>query len=133
METLFKNLTDNELISRYKKVKKMKSTAAYMGDKRKSLVEKFGYDTKNAAHLIRLLRMSIEVLTEGKVYVQRRDASELLEIKNGKWTLEQVKEEASRLFILAQEAYIRSSLPKDLDKTKVDELLKQMFELHFKV
>ena len=28
----------------------------YMGEKRRGLVEKYGYDTKNAAHLIRLLR-----------------------------------------------------------------------------
>lgn len=32
----------------------------HMGAKRRALVEKFGYDTKNASHLIRLLRMGIE-------------------------------------------------------------------------
>jgi len=32
-----------------------------------------GYDSKNAAHLIRLLRMGIEFLTEGKMYVERAD------------------------------------------------------------
>jgi len=31
----------------------------YMGDKRKKLVSKYGYDCKNAAHLIRLLNMGI--------------------------------------------------------------------------
>ena len=34
----------------------------YMGAKRKELVAKHGYDTKNAAHLIRLLRMGIEFM-----------------------------------------------------------------------
>jgi len=52
-----------------------------MGAKRKSLVEKFGYDTKNAAHLILLLRMGIEFLSVGVLHVKRHDAQELLEIK----------------------------------------------------
>lgn len=34
-----------------------------MGEKRKQLVAKHGYDTKNASHLIRLLRMGMEFLT----------------------------------------------------------------------
>jgi predicted nucleotidyltransferase len=46
----------------------------YMGDKRKALVERHGYDTKNAAHLIRLLRMGIEFLRDGELNVQRHDA-----------------------------------------------------------
>ena len=47
----------------------------YMGEKRKGLVEKFGYDTKNAAHLIRLLDMGIEFLNEGVLYVKRKNAN----------------------------------------------------------
>src|SRR6185369_17173804 len=77
----------------------------YMGDKRRGLVERFGYDTKNAAHLIRILRMGIEFLTEGTLYVEREDKQELLNIKQGLWTLDEVKAEAERLFALAQEAY----------------------------
>jgi hypothetical protein len=86
----------------------------YMGEKRKTLVEKYGFDVKNAVHLIRLLKMGIEFLTEGTLYVERTlDASQLLAIKNGQWTLEQVKAEAEKLFKLCEEAYIRSSLPNE--------------------
>lgn len=105
----------------------------YMGEKRKSLVQKYGYDTKNAAHLIRLLRMAIETLMDGKLQVQRQDAPELLRIKTGKWTLEEVKAEADRLFKLAQEAYVRSPLPRKVDRAKVNELLIRMTNLHFGV
>ena len=93
----------------------------YMGEKRKRIVEKYGYDIKNAAHLIRLLRMGIEFMTEGVMHVERPDAKELLEIKRGEWALERVKEEASRLKALAREAYVRSPLPErpDLDKINV--------------
>jgi len=94
----------------------------YMGEKRKRLVEKHGYDTKNASHLIRLLRMGIEYLTDGRLYVKRKDASQLLDIKRGEWKLENVQKEADRLFVLAEEAYVRSTLPVEPDRKKVNEL-----------
>lgn len=95
----------------------------YMGEKRKALVEKFGYDTKNAAHLIRLLRMGIEFLVEGKLHVEREDACQLISIKKGEWSLERVKAEADELFKKAQEAYIHSTLPEEPDYEKAEKLL----------
>jgi len=101
----------------------------YMGKKRKQLVEKYGYDTKNAAHLIRLLRMGIEFLTDGILYVERQDASQLLEIKRGEWSLERVKEEADRLFARAEEAYIASRLPSAPDRAGVNRLCIEMVRM----
>jgi hypothetical protein len=83
----------------------------YMGDKRKALVERHGYDAKNAAHLIRLLRMGIEFLRDGEMTVLRYDAPELLAIKHGEWSLEKIKTEAERLFRRAEDAYDCSTLP----------------------
>ena len=94
----------------------------HMGDKRKKLVEKYGYDTKNASHLIRLLRMGIEALTEGVFYVKRNDATQLIEIKRGEWTLEQVEKESNELFKKCENAYISSSLPIKLDEDKIQKL-----------
>lgn len=112
----------------YGQLKKMTHLAfnGYMGDKRKKLVEKYGYDTKNAAHLIRLLRMGIEFLNEGVLYVDRGakgDATQLLDIKRGEWTLEQVKAEADALFKRAESAYDNSRLPISVDTQKIDALL----------
>jgi predicted nucleotidyltransferase len=98
----------------------------YMGEKRKKLVEKFGYDTKNAAHLVRLLRMAIEFLKDGELYVLRQDSQQLLEIKRGEWTLDQVKAEADRLFKLADQAYLDSKLPKEPQKEAVNMLCQEM-------
>ena len=103
----------------------------YMGAKRKALVDKHGYDTKNAAHLIRLLRMGIEFLTEGELHVKRQDASQLLEIKHGEWTLERVKTEADRLFALAEESYVRSTLPNNIDTDAVNSMLITIIENRF--
>jgi hypothetical protein len=100
----------------------------YTGSKRKEIIEKIGYDCKNAAHLIRLLRMGIEFLNDGALYVEREDAPQLLDIKRGKWTLDQVKFEADRLFKLSDEAYIRSKLPSKLDENKINQLCMDIIE-----
>jgi len=62
----------------------------HRNEARASLEEQFGLDTKHAMHLVRLLRMGKEILTEGEVYVMRPDASELLDIRNGKWSYEEL-------------------------------------------
>ncbi len=109
----------------YGQLKRMTHQAykGYMGKKRKALVEKWGYDTKNATHLIRILRMGIEFLNEGVLYVHRHDAQQLLEIKHGEWSLERVKKEAQRLFERSEEAYDRCQLPKEPDYAAANELL----------
>lgn len=60
------------------------------------LEEKFGYDTKHGMHLIRLIRMCKEILTEGKVIVKRPDKEELLAIRNGALPYEEMVEWADR-------------------------------------
>lgn len=78
---------------------------------------------KNASHLIRLLKMGIEFLTTGELQVHREDNSYLVDIKQGKYTLEQIKTEADRLFKVAEQAFINSKLPSKIDREKVEELL----------
>ena len=108
----------------YGQLKRMEHLAyqGYMGKKRKRLVDKFGYDTKNASHLIRLLRMGIEFLVEGKLNVEREDAPELVSIKQGEWSLEKVKREAEKLFQLARETYSKSQLPNEPDRNTAEQL-----------
>ena len=101
----------------------------YMGAKRKALVEKYGYDCKNAAHLIRLLRMGIEFLRDGQLYVRRNDAEQLLSIKRGEWTLEQVETEAEQGFQAAEEAYRTSTLPPGPDMDQINELAVEVVRL----
>ncbi len=57
---------------------------------RSELEEKYGYDAKHAMHLVRLLRTGEEILREGKVVVKRPDAEELIDIRNGAWTYEEI-------------------------------------------
>jgi hypothetical protein len=85
------------------------------------------YDVKNAAHLIRLLRMGAEFLQTGRLQVYRTtDADELKLIKRGGWTLDQVKREAERLFAGIEKARAWSPLPPGPDESAANELLMQI-------
>ena len=95
----------------------------YMGKKRKELVDKFGFDLKNGAHLIRILRMGIEFLISGELNVQRYDAAQLIDIKQGKYSLEKIKEMAEDLFKKAEEAYLKSTLPNKPNCAKAEKML----------
>jgi predicted nucleotidyltransferase len=95
----------------------------YMGQKRKALVDKYGYDTKNASHLIRLLKMGIEFLSTGQLNVFREDAPLLVDIKTGGWPLEKVQAEADRLFKLSEEALVRSKLPDAPDVARIESVV----------
>jgi predicted nucleotidyltransferase len=86
-----------------------------MGAKRKELVDRFGYDVKNAGHLIRLLKMGIEALTTGELLVERPDNNMLLEIKRGEWPLQRVLDYSDSLFRLMEEALVKSPLISRVD------------------
>src|SRR5688572_19527714 len=121
------------VVKRYRGERRRYYSGGYIGQKRRELVRRVGYDAKNAAHLIRLLRMGIEFLTEGTVHVERADAPELLDIKRGAWPLEKVKAEAERLFQLAQEAYVRSTLSPEPDRPRAERLCVEMISEYHKL
>lgn len=114
-------------------MKKMTHTKfqGYMGEKRKQLVEKHGHDTKNGAHLIRLLRMCKEFLTNGKLFVERADAKELLDIKDGKWSLEKVVKEAERLHAIVFKLYSNSNLPERSNRRVMNNILTKIIGERF--
>jgi uncharacterized protein len=95
-----------------------------VGEKRKAMVRKYQYDVKNAAHLIRLLRMGSEFIATGNLQVYRTtDADELRLIKRGGCTLDQVKAEAERLIGGVEAARAGSPLPPKPDPEAANELL----------
>lgn len=104
----------------------------YMGAKRKALAEKHGYDCKNAAHLLRLLRMGKEYLSTGRLTVFREhDRDQLIEVKTGKWDLTDVKIEADRLFLECQHAFAESALPEAIDIEAVNHLAVELHRSFF--
>jgi hypothetical protein len=62
------------------------------------------------------MRMAEEILRDGEVHVFRHDAAELLEIRAGKWTLEELLEWAEKKDDLIRNVlYKETSLPKRSD------------------
>lgn len=95
----------------------------YMGTKRKEIVERCGYDTKNAAHLIRLLRMGREYMMTGELQVRRtEDRNELIAIKQGMMRLEEVRAIADIEFTRIQGARQMSLMPTRIDMPLVNDL-----------
>lgn len=90
--------------------------------KRAVLEEQFGYDTKHASHLVRLMRMGKEILTTGQVHVFRPDHEELLGIRNGAWSYEQIEEYADTMQDEMAQAYESSVLPHSPDRPFLDNL-----------
>jgi len=89
---------------------------------RPALEAKFGYDTKHGMHLVRLLRMGVEILRDQKVLVKRPDAQELLEIRAGAWTYERLLEYAQDQLVLLDDLYKTSTLPDAPDRNALDRL-----------
>lgn len=96
----------------------------YMGEKRRQIVDEHGYDTKNAMTLIRLLRNGRELLTEGIMKVKRTDdREELLAIKRGEYSLDDIHKMADEEFDKTNKAYEQSKLPEENSKFQINELL----------
>ena len=95
---------------------------------RHELEVKSGYDTKHASHLVRLMRMGMEILTDHKVVVKRPDREEILAVKNGAWSYEQVMEFAQNMQKKLDEAYKATTLPKSVNYEKVNALYHKLFE-----
>lgn len=103
---------------------------------RAALEEKHGMDTKHAGHLVRLLRMGKEILLTGKVNVWRGpdggpgDAEELLAIRNGAWSYDQLVEwaEAQDKELEAIYKERRYVVPKAPDREAIDKLCVELVE-----
>lgn len=78
-------------------------------------------NSKHSSHLVRLLKMGREILTTGQVIVKRKeDREEILAIKNGAWSYDQVVEFAEREDAAMAELEKTSPLPHSPDRVKLD-------------
>ena len=95
---------------------------------RAEMEAKHHYDVKHAMHLVRLMRMCHEILSGQDVIVKRPDREELLAIRNGGWTYDQLMEWAD-----AQDAELdalaeASMLPRSASRKMLDPLHERIVE-----
>jgi len=95
---------------------------------RAELERRYGYDTKHAMHLLRLLRMGMEILESGEVHVYRPDREWLQAVREGTLAYQEVlalaAEYETRLAALEK----MSSLPKESDREQAEELVMALQE-----
>lgn len=99
---------------------------------RAEMEARFGFDGKHALHLVRLMRMATEILLTGQVNVKRPDAKELLEIRTGGWTFEQLMEWAEKTEKELEQSYETSTLPHSPDIKFLDQLSVSVVNLYLK-
>jgi hypothetical protein len=91
--------------------------------KRAAAENEFGYDTKHGMHLIRLLRMGVEILRGEGVQVKRADRVELLAIRDGQVTYGELVAMAEENERQLENLYQTSDLPHAPDTERINELL----------
>lgn len=87
-------------------------------------------NSKHAMHLVRLLRMGVEALRDGEIVVKRPDAEELLAIRNGAWTYEEIVDYAEMMDKEVREVwYKQTSLTKKPDIKFAAQLLMEIQDM----
>jgi len=104
----------------------------YKGSKRRAEVEKYGFSLKNGFHLVRLLKMGIQILVEQDLSVLRPERQLLLAIRNGEYKLEEIEQMADELKKQVDYAYMNSQLRNKCNYDKLNEILVKILETHFR-
>lgn len=93
---------------------------------RAELEAKYGYDTKHANHLVRLMREGEELLMTGNITLPRPEAEELTAIINGRYNYYELIEMVKDFDLKFEKFYEESQLPHSAD---VDEITKLYLEI----
>lgn len=81
------------------------------------------YDSKNMMHTFRLLQMAKEIAVSKVINVRRENRDELLQIKNGAFSYEDLVTRAEELRIELDHLFQESDLPESNDIRQIEDLL----------
>lgn len=74
-------------------------------------------------HTIRLLQMALKIFKNNELIIEVDNRSELLEIKSGKFSYEEVVKMSDDLIVEIEESYSKSTLMTKPDLNKIENLL----------
>lgn len=94
--------------------------------RRAELEARYGYDTKHAMHLCRLLKMGVEILRDGEVHVKRADGAWLRSVREGALTYRELLDWVAQAEAELAEAERATTLP---DKPDLEWAETQVVEL----
>jgi uncharacterized protein len=98
---------------------------------RPELELKFGYDTKAAMHTLRILHEAEELLLHGTLTLPGPYKDDLIRIRKGEWTLEQVEKQVNDMKRRCTEAQGRSPLREAIDRAAVSALVADCYRTHW--
>lgn len=98
--------------------------------KRAALVEEFGFDTKFAYHVVRLLLEVEQILVHRDIDLER-DREQLKAIRRGDWTLAQLEQWAGDKERALEAIYHASDVPYAPDEARIKRHLIHCLEMHY--
>lgn len=131
IETAFNNgrLTKEEFENSKKIIKRIETSGKR--SKRMYSIQEYGYDTKFAYHLVRLLLECEQILTEGDLDLER-NREQLKSIRKGKWEEERVLKFFEEKELELEKLYNSSKvIPYKPDIPKIKQLLIDCLEEHY--
>lgn len=121
---LFVNI--NEFKSKHKEWRQYWEWKKNRNPQRAKLEEEYGFDGKHALHLVRLMKMAKEILTEQTVTVYRPDAKELLDIRLGNVDYDDIINWAEQTDKELEQLYKTSKLRERADYEAIDKLYRDI-------
>lgn len=114
----------------YKQMSNIRQKTHSSNPKRAADIEKFGFDTKFAYHVVRLALECEQILTTHDLDLER-DREMLKSIRRGEWTIEQIEEWFTEKERLLETMSAESTLPHDPDEGAIKQLLFDCLEHHY--
>lgn len=93
---------------------------------RAELEAKYGYDTKHASHLVRLISEGKELLLTGEITLPRPDAAELLRVRGGEYSYDELMDKIGDLDAKFDEYEENSCLPYKSNVKACDKLCQEI-------
>jgi predicted nucleotidyltransferase len=111
-------------------MKKIEERLNKVGNRKELYLSK-GYDTKFASHFLRLLIEGMELLETGDLQFPLRDRQLVLEVKEGKWGMNEVLKLGEELEKWVEKLTEKSPLPSRPRFDEVNRLVVGMLKKHF--
>jgi hypothetical protein len=124
----FQRATALELVNEVAPIVKTISTKHKVGDKRRSLIDKYGFDTKASANYVRLLSEAVELLTEGQLIFPRKEEKILRSIRGGELGIDYIEGMGKNLIQTINMLMPNSKLPEVAPVEAVNRLYMELID-----
>ena len=115
----------------YSQMSKIRNKTNSSNPKRQQLIQDHGYDTKFAAHCVRLMLQCEQILTQGTLDLQR-NSEHLKAIRRGEFTLDHIVEWFNSKELELEKIYNSSQiLPYSPRENEIKNLLLECLEMHY--